>query len=225
MNRIIVLFLLLIISACKNTEPILLSFKNILVFGNSITIHPPNSSVGWFGNYGMAASSKENDYVNIMASKLNSNVTPVNISAWEGSHQTFNLSDYDKYFVNIPDLVIIRLGENVNNPSGFDKSLQTLINYIKSKAPKSKILITGTFWTNKAIDDILKNGAVANEITFVPLSQLDTKENLSEIGAITTSVDGSKIKISNQGVANHPGDVGMKNIAGELIKYIELISK
>jgi hypothetical protein len=225
MNRIIVLFLLLIISACKNTEPILLSFKNILVFGNSITIHPPNSSVGWFGNYGMAASSKENDYVNIMASKLNSNVTPVNISAWEGSHQTFNLSDYDKYFVNIPDLVIIRLGENVNNPYGFDKSLQTLIDYIKSKAPKSKILITGTFWTNKVIDDILKNGAVSNEITFVPLSQLDTKENLSEIGAITTSVDGSKIKISNQGVANHPGDVGMKNIAGELIKYIELISK
>lgn len=225
MNRIIFLFFLVFICSCKDSKPTLLSFKNILVFGNSITIHPPNSSVNWYGNYGMAASQKENDYIHILAAKLNTNVIPVNISAWEGTHSTFDLGNYDKYFDKNPDLIIIRLGENVSNPFGFDKSLQRLIEYIKLKAPKSKILITGTFWTNKVINDILKNSAVENEIPFVPLSHLDLKQNLSEIGALTTAEDGSKIKITNQGVANHPGDLGMKNIATELLKTIELISK
>ena len=32
-------------------------------------------------------------------------------------------------------------------------------------------------------------------------------------------------KITNQGVANHPGDLGMKNIADTLLKKIEFISK
>lgn len=211
--------------SCKESGPTQLSFKTILVFGNSITIHPPNTSVGWFSNYGMAASSKENDYIHLIASKLNSNVIPVNVSAWEVSHKTFSLSEYDKHFKTIPDLVIIRLGENVLNHTDFETSLQKFIDYVKSKAPKSKLLITGTFWTNEPINNILKNVSILNDIPYVPLSQLDTKENISAIGEYVTSEDGTKYKITDHGVASHPGDLGMKNIADTILKKIEFISK
>lgn len=224
-NALILLFIVLLSASCKETKSTKPSFKNILVLGNSITIHPPNPSVGWYGNYGMAASSKEKDYIHLISSKINHNVIPVNISAWEGSHRTFALSNYDEHFRTAPDLVIIRLGENVSDGSGFDKSLQELINYIKSKAPKSKILMTGVFWTNEPINNVLKSVAETNEIPFIPLSQFDTKENISAIGEYATSEDGSKYKITNQGVANHPGDIGMKNIADTLIKKIDLMTK
>ena len=224
-KAIILLVIAITYISCKESKPTQLSFKNILVFGNSITIHPPNPSVGWFSNHGKAASSKEKDYIHLISAKLNNNIIPVNISSWEGSHATFSLSEYDKHFKTLPDMVIIRLGENVLNHTGFETSLQKLIDYVKSKAPKSKLLITGTFWTNEPVNNILKSVSIINDIPFVPLSQLDNKENISAIGEYVTSEDGTKYKITDHGVASHPGDLGMKNIADTILKKIEFISK
>lgn len=42
----------------------------VLFIGNSITNHRPAPEIGWFGNYGMAASAKEKDYVHVAASLL-----------------------------------------------------------------------------------------------------------------------------------------------------------
>ena len=44
--------------------------KRVLFFGNSITRHEPNPSLGWYGDWGMAASREENDYVHTLVSML-----------------------------------------------------------------------------------------------------------------------------------------------------------
>ena len=40
--------------------------KKILIMENSITYHGKKTEIGWNGNWGMAASKAENDYVHIL---------------------------------------------------------------------------------------------------------------------------------------------------------------
>lgn len=40
--------------------------KRIMFVGNSITKHAAKEEIGWFGDWGMAASKEENDYVHIV---------------------------------------------------------------------------------------------------------------------------------------------------------------
>ena len=90
----------------------------ILFVGNSITKHGPRPSIGWTGNYGMAATSMENDYVykSILYIKKDQKVNSylaINVSGWERDF----LYDKEKYLEakNFKaDIIIIRLGENIN---------------------------------------------------------------------------------------------------------------
>ena len=40
--------------------------NKVLFLGNSITLHGPAPAIGWLGNWGMAASTKDNDYVHLV---------------------------------------------------------------------------------------------------------------------------------------------------------------
>lgn len=195
-------------------------FERVLVFGNSITIHVPDLSIGWYGNGGMAASSVEKDFIHVLATKMNSNIKPVNISNWEVDHVSFNLSSLDIHFIGKPDLIIVRLGENVEELFDFKNSFSTLINHIQSLNPGAKLIITGTFWKNDDVNDILQSVAEEKDIPFVPLSQLDSAENKSYIGATIFDEDGEPHRVIHKGVAEHPGDSGMEQIASSLYSSI-----
>ena len=51
-------------------EPGNLKVNRILFLGNSITRHGPKEAIGWNGNWGMAASSLDKDYVHILLRSL-----------------------------------------------------------------------------------------------------------------------------------------------------------
>jgi len=40
--------------------------RKVLFFGNSITRHAPKADIGWTGDWGMAASSRDKDYVHLV---------------------------------------------------------------------------------------------------------------------------------------------------------------
>ena len=118
----------------KNTDN---TYSNVLVLGNSITKHPVTSY--WWGEWGMAASKKENDFVHkleklLQTTNRNCKVEGYQIWDWERNHTTYDKSNLDTFFISKPDLVIIRLGENVGSLTNFDVSLQDLVNYIKGSS-------------------------------------------------------------------------------------------
>jgi alpha-galactosidase len=203
-----------------------IQFKTILVLGNSITKCPPQPNIGWYSNWGMAASSEDKDYVHVLEKKykeINPKVviTPVNIADWEGSHANYDLSKLDAYFENTPDLVIIRLGENVTDASNFTNSLTRLINYAKQKSPATKFMISGLFWQKGLVEDQLQIFASANNIPFVKISILNTPANRTYFGAKVKDLNGGSYEIRNPDIVSHPGDAGMEKLA--MLLYNELV--
>lgn len=46
------------------------SNPKIMFIGNSVTLHGPSESIGWYGNWGMAASSLDKDYVYVFINEI-----------------------------------------------------------------------------------------------------------------------------------------------------------
>ena len=159
MKKISIAFLMLILLVkCQLKEDfkvVPIQFNNILILGNSITKASNTPEVGWYGNWGMAASIESKDFSHIIGKALKAQVTPVNVGDFELSHTVYDLKNLNKFFVQIPDLIIIKIGENVLHATDFDKSFTKFISYIKDKAPNEKIVIADTFRTNDPVNQIL----------------------------------------------------------------------
>ena len=82
MKRISIAFIIsLLLTSCQVKEDIKvvpLQFKSILILGNSITKHAPIPQVGWYGNWGMAASVQSKDFSHIIGTALKSQMTNTN---------------------------------------------------------------------------------------------------------------------------------------------------
>ncbi|GAB3504582.1 hypothetical protein GCM10027341_35120 [Spirosoma knui] len=192
------------------------AYKNVLIIGNSITRH--GLAPYWWGNWGMAASTAENDFVHVLVGLLRQQNPSLSFSViqaanWERNHETFALSAYDTAFIRQPDLVVIRLGENVRDVTNYKTSYLNLLTYIQQKVPTATVVTTGSFWTNAAKDMVMSEASNEAGVLFIPLSKLDTKENKSNMGAVVGGEDRVEHRVDHTGVANHPGDLGMKRIA------------
>jgi len=199
-------------------------YSDIVVLGNSITNHDIVSF--WWGEWGMAASVREKDFVHQLENMLQETnpecvVRGYEIADWERKHITYDKSNFDTFFNSGTDLVIIRLGENVSNETDFDVSVQSMIDYVRSKVPDVRIIISGVFWTDISKDNTLKTAAFRNDLSFVELSSLNIPQFRSFIGAKVYDEEGSIHLINHSGVAAHPNDDGMRMIA--ILIYNEIM--
>lgn len=194
--------------------------RRILILGNSITHHGPSAAVGWSGDWGMAASSAENDFVHVLKAKLTKQSPSTildyrerNIADWERDFAyDFQSDNVTKELLQFkPDLLIIRLGENVKEDyaikNNYAAALKKLI--ADFSTPKTHVIITGNFWTSSKKDSIQMKVAVDNGYEFVSLSDLAADGKNQATGLFP---DG--------GVAAHPSDFGMNNIAVKIFDRI-----
>lgn len=192
--------------------------KKVLFVGNSITLHEKAPQIGWNYNWGMAASTEQNDYVHIVLAYLQSkfgnvNYCICNVGKWELNYTDENvIYEFENVKKFKPDLIIVRFGENVKSER-FDKNVfankfEKFINYLK--CDNSKLLVTNLFWQNELIDDSIFDVCKKNNYAFVSLTDLGYDDTNKALGCF-----------AHNGVCLHPNDKGMKNIADRIISKME----
>lgn len=192
----------------------------VLILGNSITIHNTAPKIGWYGNWGMAASSEENDFVHLLKKELEQKhnrleLRAINIAnTFERCYENVDTLNFIESKTFNANLIIIRLGENIDenlfNENKFCQALKSMINYITKNDIGVRVCITSRFWPNKKIDDAIKKTAEEERWIFADLSTL---ANDNENKALNQFTD--------KGVANHPSDMGMKRIKDKIWERIK----
>ena len=198
--------------------------EKILFLGNSITLHGPAPSIGWTGNWGMAASEEGKDYVHLVtdsiaaASGHKPQVVVKNIADFERGYETYDLAAGLKEELEFhADIVVVAIGENVADPAtdesktAYAKAFASLLKNLKQHgAPE--IFVRSSFWANATKDSIMQQAAMDADVTFVDLTTLGSDES---------NMARSERQIKHAGVAGHPGDKGMKAIADTIFAAIQ----
>ena len=203
-----------------------LQFSRVLFLGNSITKHGPKESIGWTGNWGMAASGEAKDYVHLVTAGLSDmGEAPIETMVWNiaGFERNYTNYDLDPLTQAIrlfnPDLVILAIGENVPKldtaeaKTQFAERITTLLKDLQFKG-NPRIVVRSSFWTNEAKDQILRQ--VCEEVggTFVDIGHLGKDES---------NYARSEREFTHDGVAAHPGDKGMQEIADAILAAVKLL--
>ena len=198
---------------------------NYLAIGNSITKHPICDY--WWNEIGMAASREENDYVHLITERLGADVEmyALNFYIWEiqSADRAETLMVLEPYLSQNLNLVTVQLGENVADRGTLEQDYEELIRFIQDRCPDARIMLVGGFWEDTETDGMKNAVASRCGIDFVDLSPVwDHAEYKVGLGATVYGGDGQGHAVEHGGVAEHPGDKGMKFIAESILEFIEM---
>lgn len=203
----------------------------VLVLGNSLVWHPPAKSVHWEGNWGMAASAKNKDLVHQLDKLLNTKFNkPVkvtfdnvnfnhNLVKLEHIDKNYNFSRLEKHLVTKPDIVIMRVGDNVKPATRKNRKIwKTKYNkFIHCLNRHKPVLIsTGSWYPNHKVSKIIRDAAVKTNTVYI---------NLHHIFKDKSNHASHERDFKTEAVGSHPGDKGMKAIAVLLFKTINKYCK
>ncbi len=188
----------------------------VMFAGNSITLHGILPSIGWHGEWGMAASCEDNDYVHILMKKIKE-INPdsafciCQVAGWESDYKNgeekFSLYESARNFN--ADIIVTRFIENCAgkdfDPVVFKNEMSKLLNYLNPEN-KAKFVLTTSFWHHPG-DEAIKEYAKENNFPLVELGDLGDNDEMMAKGLF-----------EHEGVAMHPGDLGMKNIADRIFE-------
>lgn len=198
-------------------------YSRVLFLGNSITKHGPKADIDWSGNWGMAASAEDKDYVHLVTAglpKVQGSAPEIRVKNIAGFERDAPAADVEALLKEElafkPDLVILAIGENVpalkdtEKQQAFKTALLKLMKRLKT-GPETKLVVRSCFWANAAMDKVLREACAEAGGVFADISALAADE--SNYGR-------AERPYKHAGVANHPGDKGMRGIADGILKVI-----
>ena len=187
----------------------------VMFAGNSITHHTPAQSIGWHFDWGMAASAPEKDYVHLCMAEINKTNPDAaycvcGAGRWESSWKDGE-SVYDEYRAAREfgaDVIVLRFVENCakdGDPAHFYREYEKYIDFINGTG-KAKLIVTTGFWTHP-MNDTIRTFAENKGWPLVELSDMGGNPEMKAIGLF-----------EHKGVAAHPGDKGMAEIARRIMQ-------
>ena len=196
-------------------------YPKILFVGNSMAWHAPKNDIGWSGDWGMAASKEENDYVHQTMQLIRQNFSNAayciaQCAYWERNMRDKNVYDeYSDLQYFDADVVVIILGENIiESEYGVDEladNFSTLIDFLRKGRANVPVFISKPFlWEKPIAAKAIEKAAAKSNAIMLNLEELSNNLSYRAIG-----------QFKHSGVAAHPGDVGMRKIAE--IVYQQLI--
>ena len=212
-------------SMCKRRCKGTLKRMRVLCIGNSITVH--EKCRYWWDKRGMCATMRENDYIHqlldLLGSKMNIFIKAVIFSVWAvmANDRAEVMPLIRSHLTTGLDLVAIQLGENVKDQTTFEDDFLELLEYIRKKAYKAKILIIGNIWENKELEEKKKMVAEKAGAIYIPLLELWATEYQAGMGISVQGDDGCWQIVEHQGVAKHPGDKAMRIIAERIKESLD----
>ena len=192
----------------------------IAIVGNSITLHAKKEDIGWYGEWGMAASCAEKDYCHIIMSDFrkkypDTSFIIIQAADWERSfwseprdypNQLHALARYN------PDIIIFRLSENSGKElceqHDYAAGFMKLCDYFSDNS-RRKLLITDSFWYSPWTAPGIEAAAKKYCGKPIRLSDLGDMDEMKALGLFEHS-----------GVAAHPGDQGMRAIADRILERL-----
>ena len=191
--------------------------KRILLVGNSMTVHGPLARVGWSGDWGMAASCEEKDYVHQLL-KMTAHKDAVlgicQVSSWESQYKEGGdrLQQYASAREFDADVIVMRFIENCPKDQWdgevFQKQLDSLLTFL-NKSGKANIILTTGFWRHPGDEDI-RQYAKEKNLPCIEMGDLGEQDEMKAIGLF-----------EHKGVANHPGDLGMETMAQRMYEEVK----
>ena len=179
----------------------------LLILGNSITHHVPAPDIGWTGDWGMAASARENDFVHRLARMIEESGERIELrernTADFERDPSLPLSDtFADDLAFRPDVLVLRICENTPGErlDDFADAYENLIRLFR-RDPGCRVFAVGPFWKNDRAEGLLSEAADRTGARWVSLAALHSGD-YQALG-----------QFSHAGVASHPSDKGTKAIA------------
>lgn len=192
-------------------------YRRVLFSGNSITRHGVAPQIGWTNCWGMAASAEAKDYVHLVVDGL---------AKRTGTRPEFTIHrlPLERNYSDIaavsnaavqaaawkPDLVVIALGENAHAVTNDVEEAVCRAAYLKTvqilQAGGAQVLLRTPFWRMPRHDRLLGRVADATGARYVDTGDLAARKEMRADGLF-----------AHAGVAAHPGDAGMAEIARRIV--------
>ena len=191
----------------------------VLFVGNSITLHGPRPQIGWTNNWGMAATSREKDYVHLLQRRIVAAQPEAQCCLLQvaGSFErAFFKPDWtcEKNFAWArafkPDVIVLFFGANV--PKDYDAgkmeatrtfgaALDSFLDYVDPEK-RAFVLMSQGFYVRPKLDAEKASVAARRGCAFVNLEDIRSRADA-------------------HGKFNHPGDLGMQLIADRFWETME----
>ncbi len=203
---------------CVDISLVADEIKEVVFIGNSIRWHGKAPQLGWNNDWGMAATSRDKDYVHVLyrhiCDKLTQKQSEPPKLVLPGSIEEKDFSRWDPSVTRNADIIIVQLGDNYRNPVTVENLQKPYEAMLKDyRGNRNPIIICVSSWgRNAKMDELIKNAAINQGAKFV---------SLEKIAADPLNSAGSEGHFSHGGVKWHPGDCGMKAIADAIWQVLE----